>query len=203
MQLYYSPASPFARMVRVLAHETGLADRIELVNPGMLTPVDPNDRVIGANPLGKIPTLVLEDGSGLNDSRVICEYLDGLHDGPKMIPADGRFRVLTRQALAVGLLDTAVGLRYETFLRPEEKRWPQWIEQQQTRMDRVLDEFAAQRRSGELDTAVDVAAIATGCALAYLDFRFADRDWRPGREPLADWYQGFGRRESMHATLPE
>lgn len=202
MKLIYSPASPFVRKVLVLAHEAGISDRLERVNPGPLTPVNPNPEVVRVNPLGKIPTLVLDDGVSLSDSRVICEYLDGLHDGA-LFPAAGkeRYRALTLQALADGLMDTAVGLRYETFVRPAEKQWDQWIDKQRERYHRVLDHFDAGISSaGDAPT---IGTIAVGCALGYLDFRFADDDWRAGRERLAGWYDAFAARPSMRATEPE
>ena len=90
MRLYTNPASPFGRKVKVLAHETGLFEHLELLDE-VLTPVAPSDAVSAANPLGKIPCLVTEDGMALYDSRVICEYLDGLHGGRPMFPAEGSF----------------------------------------------------------------------------------------------------------------
>jgi glutathione S-transferase len=186
----------------VLAHETGLFSRLQLQNPGPLTPVSPNAAVIAANPLGKIPTLVLDDGSSLADSRVICEYLDAQHDGDKLFPAgEQRFRALTQQALADGLMDTAVALRYETFVRPAAQQWGEWIDKQKQRIDRVLDAF--EQAADGFAAAPTIGTVAIGCALGYLDFRFADDDWRGGRARLAGWFERFGQREAMRLTVPE
>ena len=128
MKLWYSPASPFVRKVLIFAHETGLFDELELVDAAT-TAISPNTEVARDNPLGKIPTLVLDDGTSVFDSRVICEYLDGLHGGEKMIPEQGieRVNVLVAQSIGDGLMDAAVAVRYEQFLRPEEKQWDTWM----------------------------------------------------------------------------
>ena len=103
MKLWYSPPSPFARKVLMLAYETEQIDKLELVDVAN-TALTPNAELAKLNPLGKIPTLILEDGHTLFDSRVICEYLDGLHDGPKMIPLSGmeRYNTLVCQAMGDG-----------------------------------------------------------------------------------------------------
>ena len=126
MKLYYSPSSPYARKVRVVAIETGLDKKIEMVNVA-LTPVAPNADVDKHNPIGKIPALSVK-GMDLFDSPVICEYLDSQHKGRKLFPRKGRDRwmALRQQAMADGLLDAALLARYEGALRPEEKRWPDW-----------------------------------------------------------------------------
>ena len=122
MQLIYAAASPFARKVRVLAAETGLLARLELLDTTVL-PVTLNERVNALNPLGKIPVLLLDNGESLYDSRVICEYLDSLHDGRRLLPTDAsRWPVLRLAALADGLMDAAVLARYETAARPAEQQ---------------------------------------------------------------------------------
>ena len=128
MKLHYSVASPYVRKVMAVAIETGLRGRLEILERKM-SPVAPSAELNRDNPLGKIPCLVTDDGLVLYDSRVICEYLDGLHDGPKMFPVAGpaRWQALRRQAEGDGVLDAGVLTRYETFLRPEERRWPEWI----------------------------------------------------------------------------
>ena len=131
MKLHYNVASPFVRKVMAVAIETGQDGRLEPVTPTM-TPIKPDADLVQDNPLGKVPCLVTDDGAALYDSRVICEYLDSLHDGPKMFPPAGpaRWRALRRQAEGDGIMDAAVLARYETFLRPKERRWPEWIEGQ-------------------------------------------------------------------------
>jgi glutathione S-transferase len=200
MKLYYSPASPYVRKVRVLALETGLMENIELAAVS-LTPIGPDANLCGDNPIGKIPTLVRDDGSALYDSRVICEYLDAQHNGKRMFPdnGDARWNAVRRQALADGILDAAVGTRYETFLRPEEFRWPDWINAQLTKVRRSLDAI----ESETLGDIVDIGTISVACALGYLDFRYPDEGWRDSRPKLAAWYQEFAKRPSMRETQPD
>lgn len=200
LKLFHSPASPFVRKVLVAARERGLADRIELVPTGV-TPVKRDEAIATHNPLGKIPTLVLEDGTAVFDSRVIVEYLDGLPGGPRLIPEGGaaRLRTLTLQALADGLCDAAVALRYETAVRPEALRWPEWSASQTTKVVASLDALERDWLA-HLASTLDIGAIATACALGYLDYRFASLGWREGRPGLAAWYQGFAARPSMQAT---
>ena len=202
MKLFHNIASPFVRKVRVLAAETGLASRIELVQ-SVFTPVSPDTDLFASNPLGKIPTLMLDDGTALFDSRVICEYLDTLHGGPKMFPPEGeaRWAALTRQALGDGILDAAVGTRYELALREPPRQWPEWIENQRQKYRRSLDALEAEAAS--LDGALDIGVITAACALGYLDFRYPDEGWRDTRPGLARWYASFSERDSMRTTAPE
>ena len=183
-----------------MAHETGLASRIEIRDQAV-SPVSPNDAVAAANPLGKIPCLVTDDGEALYDSRVIAEYLDGLHGGARLFPAGGeaRWRTLRRQALSDGIMDAAVAARYEAVLRPEAYRWGGWIEGQKRKVARGLDRLEAE--AADLDS-VDIGLIAAGCALGYLDFRYPDWPWRPGRPRLAAWFERFDARASMQQTRP-
>ena len=138
----------------------------------------------------------------LYDSRVICEYLDGLHDGPPMFPPAGpaRWTALRRQAEGDGMLDAAILARYETFVRPEARRFDDWTANQKLKVGRALD--ALETEAASLGDAVDIGTITIGCALGYLDFRFADDGWRNGRPGLAAWYETFGARPSMAATVP-
>lgn len=200
MKLIYNPASPYVRKVRVLAIEAGLMNRIELANVS-ITPVGPDEALCASNPIGKIPTLVLDDGGALYDSRVICEYLDGLHDNPRLFPqhGDARWTALRRQALADGILDAAVGTRYETFLRPEALRWSEWIEGQMQKVRRSLDVLEDETLGDE----VDIGTISVACALGYLDFRYPQEGWRDSRSRLAAWYERFSARASMSETRPE
>ena len=143
-----------------------------------------------------------DDGQALFDSRVICEYLDSRHGGAKLFPAAGpaRWTALRRQAQADGILDAGILARYETLLRPEERRWPDWVAGQKAKMARALD--ALEQEAGSFGAAVDIGTIALGCALGWLDFRYAADDWRAGRPRLAGWFEGFAARPSMTATVP-
>jgi glutathione S-transferase len=201
MKLHYSTTSPFVRKVMAVAIETGLDGRLELVTPTM-TPVKPDADLVKDNPLGKVPCLVTADGAALYDSRVICEYLDSLHDGPKMFPAAGRARwtALRRQAEGDGIMDAGVLGRYETFLRPQERRWPEWLEGQKGKFRRALDSLEGEA-DGFGDT-VDIGTIAIGCALGYLDFRYGDEGWRATRPRLATWFERFAARPAMAKTAP-
>jgi glutathione S-transferase len=201
MQLHYNAASPFVRKVMAVAIETGLAEHIEPVKRRP-SPVAPVAEVNADNPLGKIPCLVTDEGMALYDSRVICEYLDSLHQGPKMFPPSGaaRWTALRRQALADGIMEAGVLTRYETFLRPQEVRWDAWIDNQKQKFRRGLD--ALEREVASLDV-VDIGTLAIACALGYLDFRFADENWRARRPRLAAWFEQFAKRPSIATTGPQ
>ncbi|MCG6871475.1 MAG: glutathione S-transferase [Gammaproteobacteria bacterium] len=201
MTLYGSNTSPYVRKVIVTGHELGIADQIRLA-PVSHDPVHPDAELNQRNPLGKIPTLVTAAGIALFDSRVICEYLDSIAGGgllPKQ--GDARWAVLVRLSLADGILDAAVLTRYEQAVRPESLRWPEWIDSQMEKVRRALamlaadEAFSANRR--------DLGTIATACALGYLDFRYADENWRDAHPRLADWYADFQARPSMRASAPE
>ena len=200
MKLHFNPASPYVRKVRVLALETGLMGDIELVKV-TITPTSPDASLCSDNPIGKIPTLVRDDGGALYDSRVICEYLDDLHSGARMFPENGsaRWTALRRQALADGILDAAVGTRYETFLRPQALRWPDWVDGQMGKVRRSLDVLETEALADK----VDIGTISVACALGYLDFRYADEGWRDSRPKLAAWYETFAARPSMAETGPD
>lgn len=199
MKLFHAVASPFARKVRIAAAERGLA--LDLV-AAAVTPVKPDPTVKAMNPSGKIPTLLADDGTALYDSRVIVEYLDSLGDAPKLIPAAGkaRWKALTLQSLADEMLDAAVLGRYETFLRPADKRWDEWIAGIHGKIDDSLKALAAE--TAHLSGPVDIGVIAAACALGYLDFRYPDKNWRAAHPGLAGWYAGFAERPSMKATVP-
>ncbi|MDD0977595.1 glutathione S-transferase [Pseudomonas fontis] len=202
MTLFHSPASPFVRKVLVLLHETGQTDRVALKTIN-LTPVNPVAELNEGNPAGKIPALRLADGTVLFDSRVIVEYLDDQHVGNPLIPREGpaRWRRLTLAALGDAIMDAAVLTRYETFLRPEEKRWDAWVEAQLDKVRRGLAHLE-QEHVAELSSVFDVAAIGVACALGYLDFRMPEFGWRERQPKLAAWYAQVNQRASMKATDP-
>ncbi len=202
MRLHYSYASPYVRKVMAVAIETGQEKKLELT-ARKVSPVAPVAEVNRDNPLGKVPCLVTDDGLVLFDSRVVCEYLDSLHGGPKMFPAAGpaRWVALRRQAEADGILDAGILVRYETLLRPEERRWPDWIEGQKAKIGRALD--ALEGEAGSFGATVDIGTLAIGCALGWLDFRYAADDWRAGRPKLAAWFEEFEKRSSMSTTMPK
>jgi glutathione S-transferase len=202
LKLHWSPRSPFVRKVVMAAHETGQFDTIELMrNPVAVT--EPNPIVMRDNPLNKIPTLILADGSPLYDSLVICDYLDSLDGAPRLIPPHGpeRWVVLRRNALADGLLDLLLLLRGERT-RPAALISQDQIDAHMIKITASLDRFESE--------AAEIAAspfrldhIALGCALAYLDFRFPDIAWRDHRPALDAWQAQFAKRPSVLATLIE
>ncbi|HLA31119.1 MAG TPA: glutathione S-transferase [Pseudomonas sp.] len=202
MTLFYSATSPFVRKVMLLLHETGQLGRVRLEEV-QLSPTSPNSVVLSHNPAGKIPALRLADGSVLHDSRVILDYLDQQHVGEPLIPRDGpaRWRRLTLASLADAILDAAVLIRYETFLRPEEKRWAPWQTAQQEKIERALQQFESEAIA-ELASHFDIAAIGLASALGYLDLRQPELNWRQRYPQLAGWYAEVCQLPSMQATQP-
>ena len=199
MKLHWSPHSPFVRKVMVALYETGLNDRVECVRTVVAMDA-PNGELMRDNPLSKLPTLVLEGGQPLFDSRVICEYLDGMHDGTKLFPADPltRFQALRWQALGDGLLDLLILWRYERARAPEARSTANLVAftaKAAVTLARLETEVAALAAAP-----FGIGQITIGVALGYLDFRFADFPWRKGRPALAEWFEGIAARPSMTAT---
>lgn len=197
MKLRWAAASPFVRKVQLVAHELGLADRIELL------PTDTwgQDEARGDNPLGKIPCLTLDDGSVLFDSPVIVEYLDSLHTGPKLHPDNGpaRWATLRLQAIGDGICDAAVARRVESN-RPDGEKSPSSMTRNKKAVDTALDWL--ETNAGQLSGPLNIGHLAVASALGYLDFRFGHEDWRPGRHKLKAWYDEFSQRPSMLQTKP-
>jgi glutathione S-transferase len=184
-----SPASPFGRKVKIAADVVGLSRRIEIVAADTNDPADPLRR---QNPLGKIPTLVLENGESLFDSRVIVEYLDHLAGGGRLLPAgEARFAVLRQQALADGIADAALLQVYEGRYRAAEKHEQTWLDNQAGKITRALD--FAEADLSEPGGDIHAGRIALACALGYLDLRFAGR-WRPAYPRLVAWLDDFSAR---------
>lgn len=200
MKLYHNPASPFVRKVRVVAMECGVGDQLRLEEVA-LTPVATPKELQAENPLGKIPSLVLDNGQCLYDSRVICEYIDTEFKGG-LIPASGdaRWDALRLQATADGFCDAAVLIRYEGFVRPEDKQWSGWVDGQMQKCRRTLDVLEAQ--SSAFGERCDIGTLSVAIALAYFDFRNPDEQWRDRAPALASWHEAFSRRPSLQQTRP-
>lgn len=198
MKLFYSTTSPFVRKVLVLAHELGLAEKIEKI-PAKAHPVNREVSLVAKNPLGKVPALILEDGGVLYDSRVIAEYLDHVGGGG-FFPAAGaaRWRTLTEQALADGLLDAALLIRYERFVRPPDRQWKDWEKGQFEKVETALG--AIEGLIPQLG--FTIGAITIACALGYLDFRYPELGWRQDHPKAARWFAEFEKRPSMQVTMP-
>ena len=194
MKLVSFPTSPFARKVRIAAIEVGVADRLEIVNANPLA----DDGVVAEhNPLGKVPALILDDQT-LVDSPLICAYLDSLHHGAKLHP-DGDWRTLQLQALGDGMMDATVLRRLE-MLRPESLRSAHWIERYEAAVQRTLSELAT--HVSALHDAVTIGSISVGCALWYLDRRYAELNWRDRQPDLAPWFDAWNARPAATATAP-
>jgi glutathione S-transferase len=199
MKLHWSPRSPFVRKVMIVAHERGIVDRIACLRTVAET-AKPHADLMKDNPLSKIPTLVLDNGTVLYDSRVICEYLDALDGMPKLFPknAEARMIALRRQALGDGFLDLLVLNRNERS-RPQPSAMH--IDSAAVRTAAVLD--GLDREAEALTTTpFGIGHIAIGCALSYLDFRYAEDNWRKSHRHLANWHAGFAARPSVRGTQP-
>jgi glutathione S-transferase len=195
VKLFYSAASPFVRKVMACAIARDLDGRIELVptNPHASPPA-----LLAANPLSKVPCLITDDGFALFDSPVICEYLDSLEGDIPLYPRGGaRWIALRQQALADGIMDAAVSRRQEG-LRPAEEARQAAMARNKAAIDRALAALEAELPH----QAVDIGTISIGCALGYLDFRFAHEPWRPACPRLDAWFAAFGAHPCMARTVP-
>lgn len=200
MKLIMSLASPYVRKVRVAILELGLGDSVSEV-PVATTPLASDADAVAANPLGKIPALIRDDGPSLYDSRVICRYLDRLAEGG-LYPESRIWEILTLEATADGILDAAVSMVYEARFKGTSGASADWIEAQWIKVTRALGSVETLWMS-HLTGPVTIGQIGMGCALGYLDFRHPGRDWRADVPALAAWHEGFARLASMQATLPE
>lgn len=201
MKLYWSSRSPFVRKVMVCAYETGLAPHIELERT-LVVMSQPNLELMRHNPLGRIPTLVTDDGKVLHESLLICEYLDSLHGGARLFPAAGetRWQALLWHALGNGMLDTLVLWRNET-LKPEAQRGANLLAAFELKTRRAVDSLEPQADM-LTRTPFGIGHVAIGVALGYIDFRFSGLDWRANHPALAAWYRTFEQRPSVQATMP-
>ncbi len=185
-----SPPSPFGRKIKIAASILGLTDRIKIE---MTDTNDPSDSIRKQNPLGKIPALILEDGSVLFDSPVILEYLDALAGGGKIIPREGnaRWDVLRLHAIADGIMDAGILLVYEKRFRPEEHWVAKWTDYQAEKITRALDVLEAAPPA--LGVTPNMGQIGLACALGYLDLRFEGK-WRAKYPKLVAWLDGFAAK---------
>jgi glutathione S-transferase len=199
MKLLQSPASPFVRKVRVTLHETGQWDDVEQIDV-TTSPKASDAALTAANPLGKIPALIRPDGPALYDSRVICRFLDARANGG-FYPDSHIWDTLALEATADGIMEAALAMVYETRYRDAEQVSQDWIEAQWAKVARALDAVNS-RWMSHLQGRLDMGHIAIGAALGYLDLRHDARNWRGGRDGLAQWYTEFAQRPSMQATQP-
>ncbi|WP_320176536.1 glutathione S-transferase [Roseovarius pacificus] len=199
MKLISSGTSPFVRKVHVLLHETGQYDDLEIA-PIPTSPFDTAPEVASANPLGKIPALIRDEGPTLYDSRVICRFLDDRAQSG-LYPESRLWETLTLEATADGIMEAAILMLYEHRLRPAEAVLESWVDAQWDKIERAVEALNA-RWISHLRGPLDMGQIAVGCALAYLDFRHDARGWRKGNDALDDWFALFSQRDSMKATQP-
>ncbi len=197
MKLLYQTHSPYARKALVFAHEAGLAPQIEIVHHET-SPTRRNEQVFGENPLGKVPVLIRPHEPPIFDSDVICAYLDTLHSGRKLIPQQGeaRWHALRLQAVAQGLADAGIQIRWETVRRPPELRYPPLRDGY---TQKLIASYDWLERELDVDAPVHVGHVALATCLDWLEFRELP-GFRDGRPRLAAWFDEFARRPSMRAT---
>lgn len=200
MRLFSAPPSPYSRKVKVVLHETGQLDDVEIVF-ATGNAINTGSMPLTTNPLGKIPTLERPDGPALYDSRVICRYLDA-RAGSNLYPqGEGLWEVLTLEATGDGIVDGAIAMVYEARVRPAEFQYQPWVDAQWAKASRAVSTLN-DRWISQLHGPLTIGHISVACALGYLDFRLADRGWRKDNDALADWYAEFAKHESMQATMP-
>ncbi len=197
MKLYARPASPFVRKVRVMAREIGIKDRIEEI---MLSSLEEMAAEMPKfNPLGKIPALILDDDSILYESKVICEYMDSLHDGPKLFPSGpARWPALMLQGLADGIAEAVIIAAMNKVMRPKEFVYEPAVEFQLEKVTRGLADIDG--RVGEFGDVLTIGPLSVACAIGYTDFRFPELGWRDSNPNLAAWNAEFCERPAMKAT---
>lgn len=199
MQLFYSKTSPYSRKVRMLIVEKGIENKFTQT---ICNPFDNPRDLLLFNPLGKVPTLVIDDNFALYDSPVICEYIDSLLPARRLIPESGlyRWQVLSWQALCDGVLDAAYNLVME-YRRMPDQQSAHWIDHWQTEIYRALD--LIETSVEDFSQNITLSQICLGAALGYLDFRLPALDWRKAHSNTFDWYETFKLRPSMVETKPE
>lgn len=199
MKFYYAAPSPYARKAHATAIETGMASKIEMEPTSPWT--DP-EGYRDINPVGKVPALVRDDGPALYQSNIICEYFDA-HGDTKVYPATGpaRWTALRQLAAADGILDASVLTRMELMFHEGDAVSQKLIDRQELSVTAALDQL--EEEADDLNGPVTIGQISVACALGYRDFRFADANWRHGRQKLAAWYETFSKRDSITGTDPE
>jgi glutathione S-transferase len=201
MKLTFSPASPFARKVRIAAIELGLIDRIEFT-PATVVPGQANAEYARINPLKKLPALILDNGDVILDSYVIVEYLDELAGGGKLIPASGhnRWKVKSDHSMLQGMLDSMLLCRYEKMVRPQGLQWQAWSDDHWNRAWSGMARF--DKQADVLSRPLDIVQIALACVLGYADFRFADCGWRKAYPNLDAFHEKMLSRPSVKLSVP-
>ncbi len=200
MRLFYAPASPFARIVRVALLETGLDT---LVRKQQVTLRDLASELLPHNPVGRVPTLELDDGTILTESLLILSYIDTLHAGRPLLPRDGsdRWRTLAEMGAAAGMLEGIVAWARE-LRRHENAQSPAVIALETTRVNRTADALERAVANGGYSGEINAARIVLGCTLGWVDPRHPVWIWRIGRPALTAWFEAIVARPSFQATVP-
>jgi glutathione S-transferase len=197
MKLYCTPGSPYARMARIVVLEKRLEDRVEVIFAKTRTADSPYYQI---NPSGRVPYLIRDDGVGMEESALICDYLDRLDGAPRFVLEDLEARRL--EALARSLLDGLTVWLRELY-RPENERSPTTIRHEVARSERLLDLWE-RKEAGQplLAGPLNMIQLTLACALG-LEARNADFRWRTGRPKLTAWYERIAARPSWAATAPK
>ena len=201
LKLFYSDRSPYVRKVMVTLHEINLLENVEIV--GVRTnPLGVVEDLVDVSPLGKIPTLVLPDGTTIFDSRVICSYLNSIGKSDLYLAQENlKWSIKTAEANFDGILDAALLMVYEHRYRQDRYQSVEWLENLWKKIERTLD-FYNNSSSKILSGSLNMGQISLGCALGYLDYRHNNRNWRAKNQNLRDWFAEFSERLSMRNTIP-
>lgn len=202
MKLFFSPASPYVRKVMVTAWERGFQEQVELLDSAA-GPILRDANIVAVNSTGKVPCAITPEGAPLFDSRVITQYVDQLGTvGTSIYEGDDRFAILTLEALGDSILDACLLCRYEGVMRPKELYWEDWYNGQMAKIDSSLDDLENKWFDLLSSPHFHAGSIAIACTLGYLDFRFADKDWRTSHPKLTQWFAQVSERPSMKETFP-
>ncbi len=199
MKLYFKPTSPYARKVRVVIEESGMAGKVTCLEPPLR---DLNSELWKVNPVGMIPALVTDDGELVIESNVICEYIDSLSQKGKLFPSNPteRWPALKLNVLGTSLIDSFIARIRESW-RSEESRNQELLTLETRRIENILDDLES--NATKLQGDLNIGHISVGCALSLADRKFPGEDWRLGRPKLAGWYEKFNARDSMKSTYAE
>ena len=201
LKLFYSDRSPYVRKVMVTLHEVNLFENVEIVSV-RTNPLGVVEDLVGVSPLGKIPTLVLPDGTTIFDSRVICSYLNYIGKSDLYLAKENlKWSIKTAEANFDGILDAALLMVYEHRYRQDIYQNAEWLENLWKKIERTLD-FYNNSSSKILSGSLNMGQISLGCALGYLDYRHNNRNWRAKNQNLRDWFAEFSERLSMRNTIP-
>ena len=201
LKLFYSDRSPYVRKVMVTLHEVNLFENVEIVSV-RTNPLGVVEDLVDVSPLGKIPTLVLPDGTTIFDSRVICSYLNSIGKSDLYLAKENlKWSIKTAEANFDGILDAALLMVYEHRYRQDIYQSAEWLENLWKKIERTLD-FYNNSSSKILSGSLNMGQISLGCALGYLDYRHNNRNWRAKNQYLRDWFAEFSERLSMRNTIP-